>query len=83
MHSTSRDSGAKLDENLKAHLMDGAASERLQDPEFITARIEQVNSRTCKPELQPYLPKDIYDELENTDFEALREALRQLFSEWL
>lgn len=78
-----RDSGAKLDENLKAHLVDGAASERLQDPEFITSKIDQVNSRTCKPELQPYLPKDIYEELESTDFETLRETLRQLFSEWL
>jgi predicted nucleotidyltransferase component of viral defense system len=78
-----RDSGAKLDEDLKAHLTDGAASERLEDPEFITSRINQVNSRTCKPELQPYLPKYIYEELESTDFETLRETLRQLFSEWL
>jgi hypothetical protein len=77
------DSGAKLDKNLKAHLVDGAASERLEDREFITSRIDQVNSRTCKPELQPYLPKDIYQELESTDFETLRETLRQLFSEWL
>lgn len=78
-----RDSGAKLDENLKAHFVDGAASELLEDPEFITSRIDQVNSRTCKPELQPYLPKDIYEELERNDFETLRETLRQLFSEWL
>jgi hypothetical protein len=78
-----RDSGAKLDGNLKAHLVDGAASERLEDPEFITSRIDQVNSRTCRPELQPYLPKDIYEELERIDFETLRETLRQLFSEWL
>jgi hypothetical protein len=78
-----RDSGAKLDANLQAHLMDGPAAERLEDPEFIAKRIDQVNSRTCKPELQPYLPKDIYDELEITDFEPLREALRQLFLEWL
>jgi hypothetical protein len=78
-----RDSGAKLDETLKAHLVDGAASELLEDPDFITSRIDLVNSRTCKPELQPYLPKDIYEELERTDFETLRETLRQLFSEWL
>ena len=77
------DSGAKLNESLKAHLVDGAASERLEDPEFIRLRIDQVNSQTCKPELQPYLPKDIYEELESTDFETLRETLRQLFSEWL
>ena len=78
-----RDSGAELDDNLKAHLADGPAAERLEDPEFIARRIDQVNSRTCKPELQPYLPKDIYDELELVDFEPLRQTLRQLFSEWL
>lgn len=78
-----RDSGAKLDDNLQAHLTDGPAAERLEDPEFIATRIDQVDSLTCKPELQPYLPKDIYEELERTDFEPLREALRQLFSEWL
>ena len=78
-----RDSGAKLDDNLQAHLTDGPAAERLEDPEFIATRIDQVDSRTCKPELQPYLPKHIYEELERTDFEPLREALRQLFSEWL
>ncbi len=77
------DSGAKLDVNLKAHLADGPAAEKLEDPEFIAKRIDQVNSRTCKPELQPYLPSDIYKELELSDFESLRETLRQLFSEWL
>jgi hypothetical protein len=78
-----RDSGANLDENLKAHLADGAASEKLDYPEFIAASVDQVNSRACRPGLQPYLPKDIYKELERTDFETLRETLRQLFSEWL
>ena len=78
-----RDSGAELDDNLKAHLTDGPAAERLEDPEFIARRIAQVDSRTCKPELQPYLPKHVYDELEKVDFEPLRQALRELFSEWL
>jgi hypothetical protein len=78
-----RDSGASLDVNLSAHLADGPAAEKLEDPEFIAKRIDQVNSRTCKPELQPYLPNDIYKELEGANFEPLRETLRQLFSEWL
>jgi hypothetical protein len=78
-----RDSGAGLGDNLKAHLRDGPAAERLEDLEFIARRIAQVNSRTCKPELQPYLPKDVYGELEKVDFEPLRQALRELFSEWL
>lgn len=49
-----RDAGARLGGNLKADLVDGAASERLQDPEFITSRIDQVNSQTCKPESQRF-----------------------------
>jgi len=72
-----------LDDNLKAHLLDGHAGEKLENPEFITRRIDQVNSRTCKPDLQPYLPRNVYDELEKVDFEPLRQALRELFSEWL
>lgn len=78
-----RDSGAMLDNNLKAHLLDGHAGEKLENPEFITRRIDQVNFRNCKPELQPYLPGNVYDELEKVDFEPLRQALRELFSEWL
>lgn len=77
------DSRAALDENLKVHLADGPAAERLEDPNFIAKRIGEVNSKTCKPELQPYLPKDVYDELEGADFEPLRQALRELFSDWL
>ena len=77
------DSDAALDNNLKAHLTDGPGAEKLEDTEFLAKRIDQVNSRSCKPELQPYLPKQIYEELERGDFESLREALRELFSEWL
>jgi hypothetical protein len=78
-----RDSGASLDESLKAHQADGPAADRLEDPDFIAQRISRVNSKTCKPELQPYLPKQVYDELEKADFEPLRQALRGLFAEWL
>jgi hypothetical protein len=78
-----RDSGATLDSNLKADLTDGPAAEKLEDPDYIAKRISQVNSKTCRPELQPYLPKDVYDELEEVGFESLRQALRELFSEWL
>jgi hypothetical protein len=78
-----RDSGAVLSDSLKTHLADGAAAEQLEDPEFIAERIAQVNSRTCTPELQPYLSNDVYEELARSDFEPLRAALRDLFSEWL
>jgi len=78
-----RDSGAVLSDSLKAHLADGAAAEKLENPKFIAERIAQVSSRTCTPELQPYLPKDVYEQLKESDFEPLRAALRDLFSEWL
>ena len=78
-----QDSGAVLSDSLTVHLVDGPAAERLENPEFITQRIAQVNSRTCTPELQPYLPKDVFEKLESSDFEPLRAALRQLFSAWL
>jgi hypothetical protein len=34
-------------------------------------------------DLQLYLPGNVYDELEKVDFEPLRQALRESFSEWL
>ena len=77
------DSGAVLGANLKAHLADGPAADRLDDPEFIADRIDRIVSRTCRPELQPYLPGDIYRELEEEDFRSLRKALTELFADWL
>ncbi len=77
------DSGAVLSPNLKAHLTDGPAADQLENPDFVSGRIAKVNSRTCKPELQPYLPEGIYQKLEQDDFECLRKALTELFSEWL
>lgn len=78
-----RDSGAELDGNLKFHLEDGVVSGRLEDPDFINQRIAAVTSRRCKPELQEYLPEDVYRRLEENEFEALRRSLRELFAEWL
>jgi len=78
-----RDSGASLDINLRAHLQDGSAAEKLEDAESIAKRIDRVNSKTCKAELEAYLPKALYQNLEKADFEPLRQALRELFSEWL
>jgi len=78
-----QDSGAVLSDSLKVHLVDGPAAEKLGNPGFIAERIAQVNSRTCKHALQPYLPKDVFDELARSDFEPLRSALRSLFAKWL
>ncbi len=76
-------SGAALNPNLGAHLTDGPAADKLGNPEFIADRIARVDSRTCRPELQPYLPEELYRELEREDFRSLRNALTELFSEWL
>lgn len=77
-----QDSGAALNDTLKAHLSDGPAAECLE-PGFITKRIEQITRKRCQPELQPYLPEDLYRELDQTDFKPLREAVSWLFAEWL
>ena len=77
------DSGAELDDNLKSHLQDGPAAEHLEDVEFIRKRIASVTSARCTNELQPFLPKEVFDSLEEEGFEPLRESLRNLFSEWL
>lgn len=78
-----RDSGAELDGNLKFHLQDGVVSDRLEDPDFIERRIAAVIAKRCEPELREYLPEDVYRELAESDFEALRQSLRELFAEWL
>ena len=58
------DSGAELNEHLIAHLSDGIASERLEDPGFIVDGIAAVNYQKCKAELEPVLPHEVYRELE-------------------
>jgi hypothetical protein len=77
------DTGAELDDNLTVHLQDGPISERLEDPEFIRKRIDAINPKLCEAELRRYLPDEVFQELASQDFEPLRQALRNLFSEWL
>jgi predicted nucleotidyltransferase component of viral defense system len=77
-----QDSGAALDDILKAHLSDGLAAERLE-PEFINKRIAQITRQRCQPELQPFLPETVYRELDRSDFKPLRDAVSALFAEWL
>jgi hypothetical protein len=77
------DTGAELDVNLKLHLQDGTVSERLEDPDFIHKRIDAINPRLCEAELRGYLPDEVFQELARQEFEPLRQALRDLFSEWL
>ena len=77
------DSAAELDGNLKFHLEDGVVSDRLEDPDFIYARIAAVTPRRCEAELKEHLPEEVYRQLANNEFESLRQSLRDLFAEWL
>lgn len=78
-----RDSGAELDGNLKFHLQDGVVSDRLENPDFIHQRIAAVTPKRCEAELQQYLPEEVYRQLAESEFESLRQSLRDLFAEWL
>lgn len=77
------DSGAALNERLKAHLADGQASERLEDPEFIQTRIAAITPKKCELELRPVLPEPVYAELERSDFAQLRSAAATVLADWL
>jgi len=68
---------------LKFHLQDGVVSDRLEDPLFIDQRIAAVTPKRCESELREYLPEDGYRQLAETEFEPLRQSLRDPFAEWL
>lgn len=77
------DSGAVLNDNLKAHLSDGRASERLVDPEFIRSRIAALNASKCELELRPVLPQQIFERLRAAGFAQLRQAVAAALADWL
>lgn len=74
--------GATLGANLKAHLQDTILANEI-DSNAVFDRIDRVDKNLCRLELKPILPPDVYDALENAEFEPLREALRELYGEWL
>jgi hypothetical protein len=53
------------------------------DSDFILKRIEKVDFNRCRLELKPILPPEIYASLEDAEFERLRNALKELYQEWL
>lgn len=73
-------SGAEL--GLRKHLEDFIAMKRL-DKESIEARIEAVTAKLCTVELRPVLPLPLFEQLEKEEFEAIRQSLRTVFSDWL
>jgi hypothetical protein len=72
--------GASLNNNLKAHFQDFVLLKDL-DGEFIEARIQSIDVRLCTAELRSVLPAALFDELASTQFEAIRDSLRKLFSQ--
>jgi hypothetical protein len=74
--------GAKLTPTLRAHLEDSIRMSEL-DSEAIATRINKVDRKLCLLELKPILPGDVYAALEDSDFEPLRERLKELYEEWL
>jgi hypothetical protein len=74
--------GAKVDAQLKGHLEDTLKWREVGADE-INERIARLDAKTCKAELKPVLPDEVYAELEQDGFEILRAAVRSVFAEWL
>jgi hypothetical protein len=53
------------------------------DADRIRERIKQVDTKRCRAELKDKLPDEIYRNLEELDFQPLRDALEKIFNEWL
>jgi len=73
--------GASLRGNLRSYLEDMLYGDF--DADRIRERIEQVDARRCRAELKDKLPADVYQNLEDRDFQPLRDALKTIFQGWL
>jgi len=71
--------GAKLDDNLKAHL-DDLIQMRELDSESIASRIDRVDAKLCTVELRAVLPDALFTELAKEDFKRLRDSLKKVFA---
>jgi hypothetical protein len=74
--------GATLSPNLQAHLQDSLSGNEI-DANTISDRIAGVDAKLCQLELKNYLPAEIYSSLESVNFGPLRDALSNLYREWL
>jgi hypothetical protein len=72
--------GAKFSGNLKQHLDDLMME---FDSETIRERIESINPALCRTDLEDFIPDDVYRTLEESDFEPLKDAVSEIFAEWL
>lgn len=73
--------GASLKGNLRSYLEDLLYGDF--DADRIRERIEQLDARRCRAELKDKLPADVYQNLEERDFQPLRDALKTLLQDWL
>jgi hypothetical protein len=73
--------GASLTGNLRSHLEDMLYGEF--DADRIRERIKQVDAKRCRTELKDYLPDEVYQNLEELDFQPVRDALTKIFHEWI
>jgi hypothetical protein len=71
-----------LGANLRAHLHDTVLANEI-DSSTIAGRIDRVDVKLCTLELKQILPPDVYKVLEVVEFEPLRNAVRELYEEWL
>lgn len=74
--------GAGLDKTLRPHLEDLIRMKEL-DKESIEVRIKAVTAKLSTVELRPVLPLPLFEQLEKEGFEAIRQSLRTVFSDWL
>lgn len=77
-----KNKGAVLDTNLKNHLSDTLSGHEIE-AEAIVERIASIDDKRCRSELQPLLPEDIFDGLATEAFKSLRDALHELYRDWL
>jgi Nucleotidyl transferase AbiEii toxin, Type IV TA system len=76
------DSRATLADELRKHLSDGLLMNELNDAD-IADRIERVTPKLCQAELKSVLPTEVYEPLEQAEFQPLREGLKTVFERWL
>jgi Nucleotidyl transferase AbiEii toxin, Type IV TA system len=71
--------GASLTGNLRSHLEDMLYGEF--DAARIRERIKQIDAKRCRAELKDYLPDEVYQKLEELDFQPLRDTLAKILGE--
>jgi hypothetical protein len=73
--------GAELSGNLRDHLADQIIGQF--DSDLIRERIELLTPRTCRVDLEQFIPAEEYRALEKSDFQSLKDAVSTVFAEWL